>query len=50
MVKTEYRDVETEKLMKMLDKEYVKIPKKYIIIVGNIVEMNLELEMNRCNM
>jgi len=49
MVKTEYSNIETKKLMKKLDKEYKKIPKELMKIVGNIVEMNFELEINRCN-
>jgi len=48
-VKTEYRDVETGKLQKLLDAEYEKVPKRYMDVVNKIREMELELE-SRSNM
>ena len=36
--------METEKLQKLLDVEYEKVPKRYMDVVNNIREMELELE------
>lgn len=44
MVKTEFCDIETEKLMELLDNEYNKLCKVCRNSISDIVEMELELE------
>ena len=44
---TMLEDIDTEKLTKELDLMYAEVPRDLLELVGNIVEINIELE-KRC--